>query len=80
MKVQVSRWGNSLGVRVPKELAAQAGLTEGASVDISLEGNRIIMSTSRPRYALADLVKGVTPEEMHEAYDWGPDKGRERIP
>jgi antitoxin MazE len=79
MKVVVSRWGNSLGVRVPKELATRAGLTEGVAIEMSLEGDRIIMSAARPHYALADLLKDVTPDAMHEAFDWGPDKGRERV-
>ena len=25
MQVQIARWGNSLGLRIPKELAAQTG-------------------------------------------------------
>ena len=31
-----------------------------------------------PRYALADLLAGMTPEAMHEAFDWGPDRGCEQ--
>jgi antitoxin component of MazEF toxin-antitoxin module len=28
---------------------------------------------------LADLLKGMTPEAMHDAFDWGPDRGREVV-
>ncbi len=80
MQVQVSKWGNNLGIRVPKDLAARAGLVDGARVEMSLEGSRIVISTDRPIYALAELLEGVTPEALHDAYDWGPDKGRENTP
>ena len=79
MQVQVSRWGNSLGLRIPKDIAIRAGLREGTRVDIETEGNRIIIAPAQPRYILIDLLKGMTPEAMREAFDWGPDKGREIV-
>jgi antitoxin component of MazEF toxin-antitoxin module len=30
MKGQAARWGDGLGVRIPEELADQAGLSEGS--------------------------------------------------
>jgi len=79
MQVQVSRWGNSLGLRIPKDIAARAGLREGARVEIETEGGRIIIAPAQPRYVLAELLKGITPEAMREAFDWGLDKGREIV-
>jgi antitoxin MazE len=38
-----------------------------------------IKRTARPRYVLAELLKGMTPQAMREAFDWGPDKGREIV-
>lgn len=77
MQVQVARWGNSLGLRIPKDIAARTGIREGACVDIEAEGDRIVITPARRRYVLSDLLKGITPEAMREAFDWGPDKGRE---
>jgi antitoxin MazE len=79
MQVQVARWGNSLGLRIPKDIALRAGLREGARVEVEAEGDRIIISLARPRYLLAELLKGMTPEAMRDAFDWGPDKGREIV-
>ncbi len=79
MQVQIARWGNSLGLRIPKDLAARAGLRAGSSVEIVAEGDRIVITPARPRYALADLLEGVTPEAMRDAFDWGPDRGREIV-
>jgi antitoxin MazE len=79
MQVQVARWGNSLGLRIPKDVAQRIGLRAGARVDVEAEGGRIIISPARPRYVLADLLKGMTREAMREAFDWGPDRGREIV-
>lgn len=79
MQVQISKWGNSLGVRVPKDAAAKLGLTEGSRVDVSIEGDRLVISTQRPVYTLDELLVGMTPEAMRNAFDWGPDIGRENV-
>jgi antitoxin MazE len=79
MQVQVARWGNSLGVRIPKHIAERAGLREGTRVEVETEHDRIVIIRARPRYQLAELLEGMTPEAMREAFDWGPDRGREIV-
>jgi antitoxin MazE len=79
MEVTISRWGNSLGLRVPQDLARQASLKEGSAVDLRMEKGRIVIIPSRKRYKLSDLLVGMTPQAMHEAYDWGDDLGREIV-
>jgi antitoxin MazE len=79
MQVQVARWGNSLGVRLPKELAVRLGIAEGSRVEMQAEQDRIVISVARPVYTLDELLVGTTPEAMHEAFDWGDDVGRETV-
>jgi antitoxin MazE len=79
MKAKIARWGNSLGVRIPRGIAHRVGLDEGASVEIEAKNDRIVLTPSRPRYRLEDLLTGMTPRAMHAAHDWGPDKGREIV-
>ena len=78
MIVSVSKWGNSLGVRIPKEVASQLGLRNGSPVDVVAEKGRILISPRRPRFTLDELLVNVTPE-IREAFDWGPDGGREIV-
>lgn len=79
MEVAVTRWGNSLGVRVPKQLAQLVGLQEGRPVEIVADGNRLVMTPKRRRYTLAELLVDTTPADMHAAFVWGDDVGREVV-
>jgi antitoxin MazE len=54
-------------------------LRAGARVELAAEGDRIVIKPARPRYVLAELLEGVAPEAMREAFDWGPDRGREIV-
>lgn len=80
MQIQLSKWGNSLGIRIPKDVARKLGLSENSRVDLSIEGDRIMISPGRPVYSLDELLAGMTPEAMRDAYDWGLDIGRENVP
>ena len=79
MNVLISRWGNSLGVRLPKSLAEQVGVRAGERVDVTVEGDTLVLRASAPRYTLGDLLANMTPQAAHEAFDWGDDVGREVI-
>jgi antitoxin MazE len=61
-------------------MAQAVGLIEGAKVEIEAKNNRIVIIPVRPKYNLADLLKGTAPEEYRKnAVDWGPDRGREVV-
>ena len=79
MQVSVTRWGSSLGLRIPKSIAGQFGLTEGARVEVEAEGDHIVVRVGRPRYTLDALLGGMTPEDMREVFEWTTDAGREAV-
>ncbi len=74
---KIALWGNSLGVRLPQAIVQQIGLKPGAIISISTEGDKIILSPSKPKYTLKELLKGATPEQQHEEMDWGEPQGDE---
>ena len=74
---QVSKWGNSLGLRLPKSVARDAQLDEGDTVDVSVDNGAIVIRHSRPRYSLAKLVRRITPKNRHDERDWGGPLGDE---
>jgi len=79
MKVKISKWGNSLGVRLPRSLAEHIGVNEGQIVEISVDGARLTVEPVRHAYSLSDLLVNMTTDAMREAFDWGEDVGRERV-
>ena len=74
---QIAKWGNSLGLRLPKSVAREAQLDEGDTVDVSVKNGAIVIRPSRPTYSLEELVAKITPRNRHDESDWGPSVGRE---
>jgi antitoxin MazE len=81
VRVRLARWGNSLGIRIPEDIAQRLGLVEGVEVDVDFLLDRIVVSRvqSHQRYALKDLLVGMTRDAMHKAYDWDHDRGHESV-
>jgi len=78
-KAQVVKWGNSLAVRIPKGIAAQARMKEGDAVELKAAKGRIEVRRANRIPSLEELVAQITPENRHPETDWGPDVGREKI-
>ena len=74
---QISRWGNSLGLRLPKSIAREAQVDEGDTVDVSVRNGTIVIRPSRPTYSLQQLVAKITPRNRHDESDWGAPAGDE---
>jgi antitoxin MazE len=74
---QIAKWGNSLGLRLPKSVALEAQVDEGDTVDVSVKNGAIVIRPSRPMYSLEQLVAKITPRNRHGEDDWGASIGRE---
>lgn len=78
MQTKVQKWGNSLGLRIPKSFAEQAGVEAGSDVDLSVEDGELIVRPRRqPRYELKDLLRSVTAKNLHKEVETGDPVGRE---
>lgn len=78
MRVQVQKWGNSLGLRIPKPFAQDAGVEQGSAVDLSISDGRLIVAPVRKRkLRLKDLLKGVKKSQLHREESFGKPMGRE---
>ena len=74
---QIAKWGNSLGLRLPKSVAQEAEVGEGDTVDVSVKNGAIVIRPSRPTYSLERLVAKITPQNRHDESDWGAPVGHE---
>lgn len=77
MTTKLQKWGNSLGVRLPKEVVKKARLRDGKSVSIKNIGDMIIITSAKKEETLDDLLSKITPENIHEEINWGPPVGNE---
>lgn len=78
MLATISRWGNSRALRIPKDIALEAGLDFGAKVALqAADGHLRLVPLEEPHYTLEELVAGITPENRHEEWDTGPAVGIE---
>jgi antitoxin MazE len=78
ISTQIAKWGNSLGLRLPKSVALEAQVDEGDTVEMSVKGGAIVIRPSRPTYSLDQLVARITPRNRHGESDWGAPVGHER--
>lgn len=73
----VSRWGNSLALRIPKHIAEEAHLQDGTPVEIRVSEGSVVVTPARPKYRLDDLMAQFKPEHRHGEADFGGPVGEE---
>ena len=74
----ICKWGNSLALRLPKHVADQVRLVEGATVDIVVDDGSLKVTPSRKKFLLSDLLDGEPKRsDLTSEVDWGQAKGDE---
>jgi len=79
MLSQVSKWGNSQGVRISRKLLRSAGIGIADEVEIIAKGNSLVIKPISKK-PLEWYLEGYDSEDYR--YDWGDldePKGRELI-
>ena len=76
MRRQVAKWGNSLGVSIPKAYAEELRLSEGATVGVTRSGSKLVLMPTQLEYELSELVSGITPKNRREETNWGKPVGK----
>ena len=81
--VTVGRWGKSLAVRLPTEVASQVGIADGARVQVETHEGAIVIRRAAQEPTLEGLFAGKSAAawraEFAGAFDWGSDVGREIV-
>lgn len=78
MQTRVQKWGNSLGVRIPRGLAEEVGLVAGTEESLSSEDGQLIVKPALPkRFSLDELLAGVSESNFHASVDSGSAVGAE---
>lgn len=78
MITKIQKWGNSLGLRIPKSVAEGAHVREGSTVYLAVEKGRIVVEPAKEETCkLEDLLAKVTEENIHGEIQTGPPVGKE---
>lgn len=77
MRARIAKWGNSLGVRIPKAVAKEVGFDEGSNVEVRVSGRELVLVSASREYSLEELVERITPKNRHGETNWGSPVGNE---
>jgi antitoxin MazE len=73
----VTKWGNSLAIRIPKNIADRVNLRAGRSIAIEVVDNNIVITPQHQQYTLEELLEGASPQDFDGEYNWGEAVGEE---
>ncbi len=80
MRVNVKKWGNSASVRIPAAVMEAAHVRIDDTVDVQAVDGKIVIELVRETdYELNQLLDRITPENLHEAIDFGGPVGKEAL-
>jgi antitoxin MazE len=82
VKTKAQKWGNSLAVRIPRNVVQEIGLKPQDALTIEVQKGRIVLVPMEkagkiPHYRLEDLVKKITRKNRYKEVDFGAPVGRE---
>ena len=66
MKAKIQKWGNSLGIRIPRTVAQETSVESDSVVDITVEDGKILISPEKQKsLSLRQLLSRVTEANLH---------------
>ena len=80
MLVKVQKWGNSQGIRLSKEVLAEANILVGDALEIVATKEQIVIKPVRKircKYDLKDLVSQIPSNYKVQEENWGSPVGLE---
>jgi len=80
MVTKVQKWGNSQGLRLPKQVLEDAQISVGDDVDVTTQDGFIVIAPVkrvRGKRSLQDLVALIPKDYEPAEVDWGEPVGKE---
>ncbi len=70
MSLKIQKWGNSLGVRIPKAVIEKANLGENSEVEIESKNGTIVIFPAKKQYSLDSMLEQITKSNLHSEEDF----------
>ena len=70
MEAVIKKWGNSLGIRIPKFIACELSLKDGSLVDIKDHGKEIIIKPVQ-KSRLSEMLYKINKQNIHKEIETG---------
>ncbi len=61
MEIELKKWGNSLGLRIPYKVAESFGIEENSVIELTESENALIITKKRKVTNLDELLASITP-------------------
>ena len=65
MSAKIQKWGNSVGVRIPKTIMEKANLSINSEIEIEYKNQKIIIFAKKKNIQLKDLLSQITKNNLH---------------
>ena len=79
MTTKIQKWGNSYGIRLPKELFDSGFFSVGSVLSFEKKGKEVILKEVKsPKLSLKEIMSKIPKGSFEEEIDFGPDVGREK--
>ncbi len=73
MSAKIQKWGNSLGLRIPKAVIEAAELKENSEVEIQNKDGAIVIFPIKSQMTLESLLSKITTKNLHTEIDDEPE-------
>ena len=78
MITSIQKWGNSHGLRIPKNFLDSLNWREDEPIEIILSQNKIILKSAKSKKkSIQELFKDYHDDIQLSEIDWGVPKGKE---
>jgi len=77
MITKVKKWGNSLAVRLPKEMVRDLGVSENCELIFEKKDKYFSVKPSKKKDTIKSLCDQIIPENVPKLVDWGKPVGKE---
>ena len=77
MEAKLQKWGNSMGIRIPMSILKNLKLTNNDILDITLEGEKIIITIPKKVVSLKKRFENYKGPNLSKEFVWDEARGNE---